>query len=184
MKIARPSARDYISGPISLSGSNALWSMAYCSRMSAPLSDDELAKLAIHADERNQTLGIVGILFVAGNRFLQVLEGDRGAVRWLYDQIAEDTRHRRMTKLMDMPIEQRAFGGWSMRLICETDVAETLRMPVLEALESAAVLDADEGAGWSGLGELRACPAALVSGILGRRGKFNRLATAGDLYGT
>lgn len=153
--------------------SSGLWTVAYCSRMAVPLSDDELGRLAIHADIRNRTLDIVGVLFVAGGRFLQVLEGEWAAVRWLYDVITEDPRHRRVTKLMDMPIERRAFDGWSMRLVCDTDLADDSRLNILRSLETAKALDGDDPAECSGLGELRSLPAALVGAVLGRAGEAN-----------
>jgi hypothetical protein len=155
-----------------------LWSMAYCSRMSTPLSDDALAGLAIHAAARNRTLGIVGVLFVAGNRFLQVLEGERGSLLWLYSQIAEDTRHRRVTRLMDMPIQQRAFTGWSMRLICETDLAASTRLSIVESLESASFLDSGEEVRLSRLDKLRKSSAVLVDTVLGRGLRDGRLPTS------
>jgi hypothetical protein len=166
-----PGQRDVILGHIPTRRSSGPWTIAYCSRTAAPLSEDELASLAIHADTRNRTLDIVGVLFVAGNRFLQVLEGERGAVQWLYDVVAEDSRHRRVTKLMDMPIQRRAFDGWSMRLICDADLHDASRAIVLRSLETAKVLDADERSGLSGLRDLRACPAVLARAVLGRAGR-------------
>jgi len=154
--------------------------MAYCSRMASPLSDDALAGLAIHADARNQTLDVVGVLFVAGGRFLQVLEGERAAVRWLYDVIAQDPRHRRVTKLMDMPIERRAFDGWSMRLICDADLADRSWMTVLKSLETARLLDAGERARISAPQDLRSVPPALVRSVLGRVGRPDGPAPAVD----
>jgi hypothetical protein len=169
--------RDVIPGGVPTRRSSGLWTTAYCSRIAVPLPDDDLASLAIHADARNRTLDIVGVLFVAGNRFLQVLEGERGAVQWLYDVITEDSRHRRVTKLADMPIQRRAFDGWSMRLICDADIHDSSRAIVLQSLETARVLDADERSGPSGLRDLRACPAVLARAVLGRAGRATR---AGD----
>ena len=157
---------------------SGLWTLAYCSRMTVPLSDDALAGMAIHADARNRTLGVVGVLFIAGVRFLQVLEGERAAVSWLYDLIAEDPRHRRVTRLLDMPIERRAFDGWPMRLVCDADLADEARTTVLGSLETARVLDADENASSWGLGNLHGVPAALAKSVLGA-GRASRPANAG-----
>jgi hypothetical protein len=139
--------------------------------MSKSLTDEGLVSLAVHADARNQTLGIVGVLFVAGNRFMQVLEGEKAPVRWLYAQIAEDSRHRRMTKLMDGPIERRAFIGWSMRLLGETDLSDNSRYSVLKAIGSADFLDVEKKPAMSDLADLQLCPAALASSALLRKRK-------------
>jgi hypothetical protein len=142
------------------------------------MSDRDLASVAIHAEARNRTLDIVGVLFVAGNRLLQVLEGQQGAVRWLYDVIAKDPRHRQVTKLMDRPIQRRVFDGWSMRFVCDADLADSSRSTVLQSLETAAALDVGGEAELSALGDLQDCPTALVGAILERVGRGGRQQTA------
>jgi hypothetical protein len=74
---------------------------------------------------------------------------------------------------MDMPIERRSFDGWSMRLVCDADLADDSRLNVLRSLETAKALDGDEQAECSGLGELRSLPAALVGAVLGRVAEAN-----------
>jgi hypothetical protein len=103
--------------------------------MREPLLDAEIANLAIHAQTRNHTLGITGILFLSGDRFVQILEGDRGAVSWLYALIAADPRHQDVMTVADAPLDRRAFMGWYMRLMTADDLSSSERETVLRTLE-------------------------------------------------
>jgi len=58
--------------------------------------------------------GITGILVYDGGAFLQVLEGDRDVVERTFASIAADRRHSRVTKIIQEPIAERAFGTWTM----------------------------------------------------------------------
>jgi hypothetical protein len=136
--------------------------------MATPLSDTDLASLAIHAQTRNRTLGVTGILFLAGDHFLQILEGDRAPVAWLYGMIVADPRHHEMVKVLDGPLDHRAFEGWFMRLLTDDDITEPARSLVMNALQLSggagphgeAILSADVPA------RIRALAAALTSGVL------------------
>lgn len=53
------------------------------------------------------------LLFQNGS-FFQVLEGERTVVEALFEKIATDKRHARVTKVILEPIEERDFGEWTM----------------------------------------------------------------------
>ncbi len=157
-----------------------LWRIVYHSRMREPLLDAEIANLAIHAQTRNHTLGITGILFLSGDRFVQILEGDRGAVSWLYALIAADPRHQDVMTVADAPLDRRAFMGWYMRLMTADDLSSSERETVLQTLGSIA-----EGAPASGLllpaqlaAQSLALAAALTAGAA-RTTAFGRQDPAG-----
>lgn len=65
----------------------------------------------------NARVDITGVLLYVGHRFLQVLEGEAGAVDRLLQRIAGDTRHRDMEIVLDERVETRVFGQWSMGCI-------------------------------------------------------------------
>ncbi len=46
--------------------------------------------------------------------FFQILEGDRAVVDALFEKLAIDKRHTRVTKIIVEPIEQRSFAEWTM----------------------------------------------------------------------
>jgi hypothetical protein len=129
--------------------------------------------MAIHAQMRNQTLGVTGILLVIGDQFVQILEGDRGAVRWIYKVIAADPRHQDVLKLVDGPIDLRAFNGWYMRLLTADDLSDREREFVVETLQS----DAGEAGARPATDLLASGPAlalALTTGV--RRPRANSVS--------
>ena len=64
--------------------------------------------------QNNGQVDITGILLFDSGAFFQVLEGEESLVEALYKKIEADPRHSRVTKLIAEPIEERAFGQWSM----------------------------------------------------------------------
>ncbi len=56
-----------------------LVSIVYMSRAAVPFDDDDLAELLREARLRNEALGVSGLLVAKGGRFMQLLEGRRGA---------------------------------------------------------------------------------------------------------
>ncbi len=86
----------------------------YLSQATQPLSTMDLIGLLVRSRSYNQQTGITGSLVYGEGQFIQVLEGEEVAVRSLYDAIVRDPRHRAILKLVDKPIAQRTFAGWSM----------------------------------------------------------------------
>ncbi|PSJ41932.1 BLUF domain-containing protein [Allosphingosinicella deserti] len=66
--------------------------------------------------ERNATLGVTGALIAARGHFAQVLEGPPEGVAAVMDSIGRDTRHRRVTLVLDRITPHRQFEGWTMSL--------------------------------------------------------------------
>lgn len=62
----------------------------------------------------NPAQGVTGVLCHSEGLFMQVLEGGRGAVSALYNQIAADKRHTDVVLLAYQEITERRFAGWSM----------------------------------------------------------------------
>jgi hypothetical protein len=96
--------------------------MAYCSWRAVELDDDEIVWMAQNAQGRNIALGVTSALFLFEGQLLQIMEGPRGPLAWLYDYIASDPRHLRVVKIQDEPVERRAFDGWSLRLLSPGDL--------------------------------------------------------------
>jgi len=87
----------------------------YCSAATdEELSTDGLEAILEQSRQNNGKADITGILLFESGAFFQVLEGDKTAVESLYRKIEKDERHQRVTKLISEPIEERAFGEWSM----------------------------------------------------------------------
>lgn len=87
----------------------------YCSALTgADLGPAELHSLLDGCRSNNAKRDVTGMLLYQHRSFFQVLEGDRSVVEALYEKIAKDPRHERMTKLVQEPITERAFADWTM----------------------------------------------------------------------
>lgn len=87
----------------------------YCSTATkGHLSEEEVSEILEQSRDNNAQADITGILLYESGAFFQVLEGDRTVIEKLYIKIRRDKRHDRVTKLIFEPIEERAFGEWSM----------------------------------------------------------------------
>ena len=91
-----------------------MFHIIYASEASRSLTRQELLTLHSRAREKNRRVGITGMLIHKDGRFAQVLEGEEGAVRQLFDIIRQDGRHQDVNILMEGPIAQREFADWSM----------------------------------------------------------------------
>jgi len=88
--------------------------LLYASHAAEPVPDGLVETIMQQARRNNPELGITGVLCHGGDVFLQVLEGGREPVNTLYNRIACDRRHRRVTLLDYEEILERRFSGWTM----------------------------------------------------------------------
>lgn len=102
----------------------ALYQVVYISMVSgdAPTRAELRALLALSV-RRNRALGVTGMLLYAHGGFMQLLEGEEGAVKDLFDFVRRDDRHRRVTVLVQGPVAQRTFADWAMAYRCLDDEA-------------------------------------------------------------
>lgn len=88
--------------------------LVYVSSAVRPLSRSELEDLLATSRDNNARAGITGMLLYKDGNFMQVLEGEEGAVRALYDKIGDDPRHRGEITLREGLTEERQLADWSM----------------------------------------------------------------------
>lgn len=86
----------------------------YASRAAVGADQNVLDDILGQSRNKNQKLGITGLLIYANGIFLQVLEGGRATVSQLLDTIMHDPRHGQLQILTWEEIDERKFGGWSM----------------------------------------------------------------------
>jgi hypothetical protein len=91
-----------------------LVSAVYVSSAVRPMPEGEILEILRVARQRNERLGITGMLLYRGGNFLQVLEGPAAAVDQLIDKIKKDPRHRGVILMSRKAIEDRQFGDWHM----------------------------------------------------------------------
>ncbi len=78
------------------------------------MTESDLEELLVKAREKNLRLNITGTLVYENGHFLQVLEGERSAVREMFDVIESDDRHYDVRLLIEDDLDARQFGEWSM----------------------------------------------------------------------
>lgn len=88
--------------------------LVYVSSAVRPFSRSDLEDLLATSRENNARAGITGMLLYKDGNFMQVLEGEEGAVRALYDKIGKDPRHRGEITLREGFAQGRQFPGWTM----------------------------------------------------------------------
>lgn len=81
------------------------------------MSNEDLFSLVEKAAENNKREGIAGLLLLAGDRFLQVLEGPVTAVNALFQRICHDDRHHTIELISYEPAAESYFEDWNMRLV-------------------------------------------------------------------
>lgn len=91
--------------------------MLYVSRAVGPQTTTVTASILSKAQARNAEAGICGVLCQGQGLYLQVLEGERGAVNRVYARIVADPRHRDVDLLLLEEIAKPRFAGWSMALV-------------------------------------------------------------------
>ena len=96
------------------SPNSSLIQLAYVSTAVTFMPREELTSMLDQAREKNARLGITGMLLYKDKSFLQVLEGEPGAVHELYQRIQRDDRHEKVKTLFDENVDARDFPEWTM----------------------------------------------------------------------
>ena len=88
--------------------------LIYTSQSKNPWTEDSLRELLITSAHNNRQLDITGMLVFMKDRFIQVLEGSKLVVENLYQKIAKDPRHEKVTVLLEGNSSERIFKNWAM----------------------------------------------------------------------
>jgi hypothetical protein len=135
----------------------------YASRPAQPLNGAVLDGILEQSRANNPALGITGMLCVADDLFVQVIEGGRDEVCELFNAIVRDERHTNVRLLSYEEIAERRFGSWTMG---QVNIAK-LNPAVLLKYFKRAALDPFEASGQatlSLLGELVATASIIKRG--------------------
>ena len=92
-------------------------SLIYTSTASFLFSEDDIKKILNTSRDWNNDHGLSGLLLYKDGNIIQVLEGDEKEVEDIFEKIAQDPRHREVTKLSQRPITEREFQGWHMGFV-------------------------------------------------------------------
>ncbi|TFW27991.1 EAL domain-containing protein, partial [Duganella callida] len=103
------------------SAAAGLYFLLYVSEATAPLSPAQLGQLLQRTRSNNAEAGITGCLLYEDGHFMQMLEGERGAVLSTFERIRGNHLHKRLRVVMEGPARRRVFTHWSMLLPDDTD---------------------------------------------------------------
>ena len=129
-----------------------MYRLIYKSSETAPFSKTDLKHLLVGSRLRNTEADISGMLIYDRGVFLQMLEGDVGAIFKTFARIERDPRHKDVTVLLrDANARERAFGKWSMGFADGSgaaailkgfvDLPEGLHTPALDRTNAVKILD-------------------------------------------
>ena len=88
--------------------------LMYVSYATEPMDRSALTKLLETCRENNKKLDVTGMLFYIDGKFLQVLEDKKDAVNEIFGRIRMDTRHRKVSVMIEGNIKKRNFDAWYM----------------------------------------------------------------------
>ena len=88
--------------------------LVYVSSATTLFSRSDLEDILVKSNQNNFRLGVSGALLYKGGNLMQVLEGDKSAVRTSYTKIGKDPRHSGLMVIWDGLQEERQFPSWSM----------------------------------------------------------------------
>lgn len=101
-------------------------SLIYSSVATDTFDDADLAALLAQSRTANERNDVTGMLLFRNGYFLQLLEGPDAAVRAKMATIKNDTRHTKVTMLLEELVEERQFPEWTMAFVptSEADLDE------------------------------------------------------------
>ena len=92
-------------------------SLIYASSAPRLIRHEDLIAILKKAREKNERLGITGMLLYKNGNFLQVLEGPEKEVQEVFDTIMQDTRHNKVLLILKRTISKRDFSEWQMGFV-------------------------------------------------------------------
>ena len=90
--------------------------LVYVSAVTGRSEHFDIGEILQQSRRNNAVDDVTGMLLYADGNFMQVLEGEASAVERVYQRIARDKRHSRVTQLVRFDTEERQFANWSMAL--------------------------------------------------------------------
>ncbi len=90
--------------------------LIYLSKVENHVRYEDAESIAEVSARNNAKVGVTGLLVYTPSHFLQVLEGEEGVVREIYERVKEDERHSRVKTLFDGRVAEAEFGKWAMKV--------------------------------------------------------------------
>lgn len=91
-----------------------MYHIIYSSQAEAAMTLTTLVVLLMQARTLNERQHVTGALVYSDGQFMQVMEGEEGVIKELYERVGKDPRHHDVRTLAEGPIASRSFAQWSM----------------------------------------------------------------------
>ena len=88
----------------------------------------DLMKLLKQSRNKNERLGVTGLLLYDHGTFMQILEGSKETVLGMMQQIEVDSRHQGVKTLEMRKLAKRYYPNWSMAFL-DPSAPELSRVP-------------------------------------------------------
>lgn len=92
-----------------------LHQLVYVSKMTKPLSDEEIEGIVANGTFNNHKNYLTGCLLYTKEYFMQYIEGDVSKLNNLYNRVSKDARHSDILLLRLKPLLHRLFQGYSVK---------------------------------------------------------------------
>ncbi len=93
---------------------NNLYKIIYISSATNLMTDEELDAVVEKSRHKNGFFDVTGYMLYHETNIIQLLEGDRSKLKYIYNTIRLDNRHKGILELCAEPIEKRLFTDWQM----------------------------------------------------------------------
>jgi Sensors of blue-light using FAD len=100
--------------------------LIYVSTAHEKVDLNEFRNILAQAQTKNARNDLTGMLAFNSQKFLQVLEGSREMVNYIYHKIARDPRHTKLEVMGCKEIEERLWPNWSMGFAAANTVNRSL----------------------------------------------------------
>lgn len=91
-----------------------MYGISYRSKAKPTCTPHEILAILNTSRRNNKDLNITGCLLYHKETFIQILEGKKEDVKFIYDKIVKDSRHYEIALLWDGTCKDRAFSDWNM----------------------------------------------------------------------
>ena len=91
-----------------------MYYLVYVSYTRHPWDEVALNELLHQSRVNNNERGITGLLIYSESKFIQVLEGEKEDVITLFDRIQSDTRHYKVSIIIEGTLKKRNYPDWTM----------------------------------------------------------------------
>jgi len=115
------------------------YAIVYVSTASQNLEKDEIEGILNTSKEWNNDNNITGLLLFSGGNFFQIIEGEKGKILELFEDIQTDKRHHNIMQIFGKEIYKDAYDGYDSDFVAEEENIDTSRFQ--HYLDQVKVLD-------------------------------------------